>query len=311
MDSSTETSKQTEELPNNYLGDSCTREELHSFVSEAYEKDCMNLEEAVYQFKQSNIQIKDKFVDSATGKENSRVDELNVGLRKLLKDKSTAYSEMVEEFAGFGNRDFGRAVWKAYCSKNAKNETQKVQDDIMSWVDGKYESVQELNQAVSNFSDFQQSVLEEAYEKDFQLPLLRGIGFESAAKYSPQIATSSYDSYSEARNAVLTQIESEGGLHIERPRRDSWTDHTATAAEFAAYWSREDSGIILGNRVRPEDITLASMTTPFLNSESEYILEDDKEWFPKDDIFTVEEENQHNLTEVALWQAAKLSLEPT
>lgn len=298
-----------EDVLNDYLGNSSTRRDLCNFVADAYSDDDINFEKAVYGFTDSNIEIEDKFVDPVTGRENKRRDELNRALRKVLEDETTAYSKKIGANAAFGINDFADKVWTSYCSNRPETEVEQVKSTLLDWASGNYGQIQNLEHPISDFSSFQKEALKDAYGKDAELPVLRGKGFKSIARYSPDIQIDAQDSYTEVREAILEHIESENGIRIERPLRDSWSDSPHTANEFAAHWPEGDSGLVLGNRVNPQDITFSSITTPFLNSESEYILEDDSEWFDAEDIFITHKENGQDVTDQILWQIENLQVE--
>jgi len=297
------------ELLDQHLGGSCTKEELYDFIAFSYEDEDINLAQAVYGFRQSDIAVTNKTKNPVLG-ENKRVDELCVSLDRKLRRQTRAYSEITGSYGSFNDPGFAREVWEVYDSEHTEDEIDEVEENIMGLFEGEYENLQNLDDETHplyEFSQFQKKVLEDMYGQDLDLPLLRGVGIDKAAEHSPEIRAEFYNSSEENEDSMLEQINSTGEIRINRPpRRDSWTDSPPTAREFGIYWSESGTGLILGNNVKPDNIALGSLTTPLLGDEAEFILEDDKEQFGNEDIILAEEGSRQAVVESYIWQLENL-----
>lgn len=292
-----------------HLGPSCSRESLHDYIAHAYESGDLDLSQAVYGFYQSDITITNKHRDRISG-QNSRADEIGVGLNNLLQKETSAYSDMIDAEGGFYDLDFPRNVWDAYAAEYPE-EAEEVEEEIMGLIHGEYENKDhfETEHPLQEFSQFQKNVLEDTYGEEAEIPLVKGIGFGKLANISPEIDENRYESPAQKREAVLDQISAKGGIEIERASRDSWSTHPSSAHNFASRHADSNSGLMLKNSVQPKDITLSSITTPHLTSEREFLLEDNTQWFSEDDLISIDgvEDEEANI-EAYLWQIENLNL---
>lgn len=292
-----------------HLGSSCSRESLHDYIEHAYESSSLDLSNAVYGFYQSDIQITNKHTDRISG-QNSRSDEIGVGLNNLLQKETSAYSQIIDAEGGFYDFDFHRDVWDAFVSEYSE-EVDEVEEAIMGLIHGEYENKDhfESEHPLQEFSQFQKDVLEDMYGEKAEIPLVKRISFDKLANTIPRIDENRYDSAAQKREAVLDQVSAKGGIEIERSSRDSWSSHPSSAHNFASRHAESNSGLMLKNTVQPEDITLSSITTPHLTSEREFLLEDNTQWFSEDDLISIDgTEDEEPLIEAYLWQLEKANL---